>query len=302
MALQVSKWSESASSAAFSVGWKTIRTLPEQRANALFARLADRLWRTDSGGVVQLRKNLARVHPELTSEEIHDYSRIGMRSYMRYYCEAFRLPTWSHARISDTFTLERGHLLDDAMNAGTGALMIPGHMANWDHAGAWAALRFGRVTTVAERLKPESLFRQFLEYRTRLGMEVLPLGQPDVMQSLVRRLRAGGLVALLGDRDLGASGVRVTLLGEEASLPAGPAVLALMTDAPLHPVSMWFEDGGTRGYVHDRIPIPTGTREEQIQSITQSLADALGEGIRQHSADWHMLQRVWTADVKVRAS
>jgi len=282
------------------VGWKTVRALPEQQANSLFARLADRLWRTDSGGVVQLRRNLARVHPELTAEEVHEYSRVGMRSYMRYYCEAFRLPTWSHARISDTFTLERGYLLDDAMASGTGALMIPGHMANWDHAGAWGSLRFGRVTTVAERLRPESLFRQFLDYRQSLGMEVLPLGQSDVMQTLVRRLRSGGLVALLGDRDLGASGVRVSLLGEEASLPAGPAVLALMTDAPLHPVSMWFEDGGTRGYVHDRIEIPTGTRDEQIRAITQSLADALGEGIRNHSADWHMLQRVWTADLKER--
>lgn len=284
----------------YNSGWKLTRTMPEPAANAVFRQIADGLWRRNAGGVVQLERNLQRVHPEASHAEIRELSRAGMRSYLRYWCEAFRLPTWSRSRIQDTFVLERQYLLDEALDRG-GALLIPGHMANWDHAGAWAALTYGSVTSVAERLKPEKLFKTFLEYRSRLGMDILGTGQTDVLRVLTRKLRNGKLVALLGDRDIGRTGVHVDFFGDTASFPAGPAILAMMTEVPLHPVTMWFDGEMARGYVHDRIKIPVeGTREDKIRTITQQLAQGWESGIREHSADWHMLQKVWVADLKPR--
>ena len=286
----------------YDVGWKVTKTLPEPAANAVFRQMADVLWRRHAGGVDQLERNLRRVHPGATDEEIRGLSREGMRSYMRYWCEAFRLPTWSSERITDTFILERQELLDDAMDSG-GALMIPGHMANWDHAGAWAAATYGSVTSVAERLKPEKLFDAFMEYRSRLGMDIMGTGRADVLRELTRKLRDGKLVALLGDRDIGRSGVPVDFFGETASFPAGPALLALMTDVPLHPVTMWFDGDVCRGYVHDRVEIPReGEREDQIKTITQQLAHGWEDGLREHSVDWHMLQKVWVSDLTPRGS
>lgn len=284
----------------YEVGWKVTRALPESAANAIFRQMADTLWRRNAGGVTQLEKNLGRVHPEASRDEIRELSRAGMRSYMRYWCEAFRLPSWSKSRIQDTFILERQYLLDEAMEQG-GALMISAHMANWDHAGAWGALTYGSVSSVAERLKPEKLFDKFLAYRQELGMDILPTGDPDVLRQLTRRLRDGKLVALLGDRDIGRSGVHVDFFGEPASFPAGPALLAMLTDVPLHPLTMWFDGDVMRGYIHDRIELPTaGEREDNIRAITQQLAAGWESGISEHSADWHMLQRVWVADLKPR--
>ena len=281
----------------YEAGWKVTRTMPEPAANAVFRQMADVLWRRDAGGVVQLRRNLRRVHPDYDDDAIDELSRLGMRSYLRYWCEAFRLPSWSKSRIQETFILERQHLLDDALGQG-GALMIPGHMANWDHAGAWAATTYGSVTSVAERLKPERLFDKFLDYRRALGMDILGTGGPDVVRQLARRLREGELVALLGDRDIGRNGVHVDFFGEPAAFPAGPAILALLTDVPLHPVTMWFEEDVCRGYVHDRVEIPTdGDRADRVRSITQQLAYGWQAGIREHSTDWHMLQKVWVADL-----
>jgi len=286
----------------YDVGWKVTKTLPEPAANAVFRQMADVLWRRHAGGVDQLERNLRRVHPGASDEEIRELSREGMRSYMRYWCEAFRLPTWSRERITDTFILERQELLDNAMDSG-GALMIPAHMANWDHAGAWAAATYGSVTSVAERLKPEKLFDAFLEYRSRLGMDIMGTGRADVLRELTRKLRDGRLVALLGDRDIGRSGVPVDFFGETASFPAGPALLALMTDVPLHPVTMWFDGDVCRGYVHDRVEIPReGEREDQIKTITQQLAHGWEDGLREHSVDWHMLQKVWVSDLTPRGS
>jgi KDO2-lipid IV(A) lauroyltransferase len=31
--------------------------------------------------------------------------------------------------------------------------------------------------------------------------------------------------------------------------------------------------------------------------MTQAMADAFGSGIAQHPEDWHMLQRLWIADL-----
>lgn len=288
-----------ATSQGFAASWQLVRRMPEPAAYRLFNKIADQLWARGAGGVDQLERNLTRVHPDYSALELRELSRTGMRSYMRYWCEAFRLPSWSPSRISDYFFLERHEFLDAALESGRGAIMVPGHMGNWDHAGAWAALRYGGLTTVAERLKPEKLFDQFLAYREGMGFEVLPLGDSDVVRTLARRLKEGKLVALLGDRDLRGSGVPVEFFGESASMPGGPAVLALLTGAPLHPVSLWFDGERATGYVHDEVVIPqTGTREEKVALMTQQIASALESGIREHSDDWHMLQKVWWSDIE----
>lgn len=283
---------------AFSSGWRLVRRLPEPAARAAFPRAADAMWWREGPSVVQLQRNLQRARPGASRTELRRLSREGLRSYLRYWCDAFRLPSWPVERISSTFDLRGKEVMDQAVLDGTGAIMVPGHMANWDHAGAWAALRYGSVDTVAERLKPEGLFEQFLAYRRRLGMEVLGLGEPDVLRTLARRLSQGRVVALLGDRDISRNGIEVDLLGERACLPAGPALLAILTGAPLYPVGMWFESGAMVGQVRPRIEVPPGLpRAEQVRIMTQALADGLGAAISERPVSWHMLQPVWVADL-----
>lgn len=289
---------DEATEVAFAAAWRTVRWMPESWAVHSFNAIADQAWRRGGPGVQQLARNLRRARPDLPPEEFDDLVRRAMRSSLRYWQEAFRLPAWSRERILETFDLERRFLLDDAAAAGTGVIMVPGHQANWDHAGAWGALRYGRVVTVAERLRPVGIFEQFLAYRESLGMEVLGTDDPSVMRVLARRLKEGHVVALLGDRDITRNGIEVDLLGAPAALPAGPAMLAIITGAPLLPVSMWFTADGSRGYVHDPVPVPTGLpRAEQLRVMTQGIADALATGIQRTPEDWHMLQPIWAADV-----
>lgn len=286
---------------AYSAGWAATKRLPERAAQQIFRTAADTLWWQDAGGVDQLSKNLARVRPDLDPNELNKLTRSGMRSYMRYWCEAFRLPKMPPEDFATKFQLRGVELLDQGMEAGKGVLMIPGHMANWDLAGAWAAQRYGRVTTVAERLKPEKLFDQFLQYRESLGMEVLPLGDSEVMRNLADRLKSGGLVALLGDRDISGKGIAVDFFGEMAGFPGGPAMLAILTGAPLYPVTMHFEGAIAVGVVHDRVEVPESLpKGERVAHMTQQIARAFEIGIAKHPEDWHMMQRVWLADRKPR--
>jgi lauroyl/myristoyl acyltransferase len=285
--------------AAYGAGWSTVRRLPERSAYALFERIADVTWARRGKQVRRLESNLHRVvGPAATDAEIRHLSRAAMRSYLRYWCDSFRLPGWSKARIVDSIVIHDDQVLTDALARGKGVVVALPHMGNWDHAGAWASLAHRQVVTVAERLKPEDVYEKFLAYRRALGMEILPLtGGDPPFPILMRRLRAGGLIALLGDRDLTKHGLPVQFFGAEARFPAGPAALAIQTGASLLAATLWWEDGHNHAHLH-LIDLPQeGDKSARIQAATQLVADVFAVGIAAHPADWHMLQRLWTGDL-----
>lgn len=299
---------ETLTAGAYLTGWRGVRLLPEAVAYSLFDVVADVAWRRRGPGVRRLEANLARVRPELDQAGLRELSRAGMRSYLRYWCDAFRLPGWTRTRLVGTVRTEGDVPVRESLSQGRGVVMALAHQGNWDHAGAWSALELARVTTVAERLRPERVFEAFLAFRQRMGMEILPLtgGKQNVFSTLVRRLRAGGFVPLLADRDLTAGGVGVQLFGQEARMAAGPASLAVVSGAALHPVSIHYERlprgaparWGTVIVFHPEVLRPGGgTRSQQVAAMTQACADSLAAGIAAHPQDWHMLQRVFAADL-----
>jgi KDO2-lipid IV(A) lauroyltransferase len=285
---------------AYAIGWAVVRLLPERMAYGLFRLVADRSWRKRGKSVRRLEANLARVlGPDATEEQIRAVSKQGMRNYMRYYCDTFRLETWSRERVIETFECENADMLRDLVSSGRGVVLALPHMGNWDHAGAWAVTVTDGFTTVAERLKPEKLFERFVRYRESIGMEVLPLtGGSGTFGGLLRRLKSGGLVCLVAERDLTDSGVPVEFFGETTKLPAGPAALAVSTGAALCPVTLWYGEGKQYAKVWPELDMPAeGTRQQKIANLCQQLADVFAEGIAAHPADWHMLQRLWLVDL-----
>jgi KDO2-lipid IV(A) lauroyltransferase len=284
---------------AYGLGWNVVRRMPERTAYATFDRLADTLWARRGKDVQRLESNLRRVlGPDVSEDELRVVSRDGMRTYFRYWCEAFRLPSWSRQKIVGSVVIHDEHLLSDALATGRGAVVALPHMGNWDHAGAWATLAHSPVVTVAERLKPEDLYEKFLAFRRSLGMDVIPLtGGDPPFPYLAERLGQGALVALLGDRDLGKGGVPVTFFGARAKMPAGPAALAVDTGAVLLAAELYLEDGRNNiRFMHVDV-VDEGERSRRIFRTVQNIAERFETGIAAHPADWHMLQRVWVDDL-----
>ncbi|UTM35272.1 phosphatidylinositol mannoside acyltransferase [Rhodococcus pyridinivorans] len=282
---------------AYAAGWWTVCALPEKPARRLFEMAADRAAR--NGGPIQLRRNLARVLSTSPSQVPDELVRASLRSYARYWCEAFRLPSMDPLRLAETIDSAATGLehIHEAVGRGRGAVLALPHSGNWDLAGVWIVQRIGTPTVVAERLQPESLFRRFVRFREGLGFEIIPLtgGTVPPFEQLTARIREGRFVGLLGERDLTGAGVPVTFFGEPACMPAGPAKLAIDTGAPLLPLHCWFTPGGW-GF-HIDAPIDTAGG---VEATTQLLADRFAAGIAAHPADWHMLQSVWTADRRDR--
>ena len=287
--------------AGFRLGFTAVRRMPERAARALFDRAADVT--VARGGAQRLRANYARVRPDLSAADLDALSRDGMRRYLRYYCEAFRLPELTRADLAERVRVEGDAPVREVLAAGGSLVCFLGHLGNWDLAGAWCTQHLGPVTTVAERLEPEEVFREFLEFREGLGMTILPLtGGPEVFPALREAARRPGLIPLLADRDLTHRGVTVDLCGRPARMAPGPAALALAERRPLFPVSIRHERrAGAWGIVvtfHPEVAAPSeGPTRDKVVAMTQACADALGAAIREHPADWHMLQRVFVEDL-----
>jgi lauroyl/myristoyl acyltransferase len=281
----------------YAAGWRLVRTLPEPVGRAAFRAAADAAYRRRGPAVRRLAANLRRVvGPDLPDPELDELVRAGLRSYARYWLEAFRLPSQSHEQRLRRFRLGGHEMLAAAVAAGTGAIVALPHAGNWDAAGAWAVAKGWPLTTVAERLRPEGLYERFVAFRESLGIRIIPLngGERPPLELLEGALGKAHVVPLLADRDLSARGIEVEFFGGRTRMPAGPAILALRTGAPLFVVSMWYESDAACGKLHGPLPLPAeGPLDQRVRALTQQIADRLAEGIAANPADWHMLQRLW---------
>lgn len=283
----------------YATGWRAVRFMPEKTAYRTFNALADQAWRRRGPSVRQLERNLRRVQPDASDADLRDLSRAAMRSYLRYWCDAFRLPDWSHQEIIDRTTIINEERFAQSLTGGRGMIVALGHCGNWDQLGAYGTLEHAPVASVAENLKPEKLTRKFLEYREAIGMTILTLRRGDhVFEKLVDLVNTGHIVALLADRDLTRHGVPVDFFGEPTRMPAGPAALAHATGADLVTVAIRY--AGDQLVCELEAPIPVDTaadKNDEIRRVTQIIADQIATGIRKAPADWHMLQRLWLSDL-----
>ena len=281
----------------YAAGWRLLHFAPGELTTWAFRAVADLAAHRDGPTTRQLRRNLARVVPHARPAELDELVRDALRSYARYWQEVFLLPWADHRALVDRLEglVKGAEYLDNALRTGRGAVLVLPHSGNWDMAGLWLVRRHGTFSTVVERLAPEELYQRFVDYRAALGFDIVPLtGAGNPTPRLLRRLRAGGVVCLLGDRDLTGGGMTVDFFGSAARMPLGPARLAAATGAKLLVVGCWFTPDGWGFRIHPPTPVLDRTA---VRQATQAVADRFASDIAAHPQDWHMLQPVWTDDL-----
>ena len=299
--------SERLTGVAYQLGWKVICRIPESWARWIFTQVADIAWRRQGPKVQVLEANLRRVlswkygTTEVDGKELRALSRAALRSYARNWLEIFRLPVIPVKRLVAGMHInpEGEAELFANLKAGRGVVIALPHMGNFDQAGAWVIDRgAGTFVTIQERLRPESVYESFVRFRESLCFEVLPLtGGSSPFATVAARLRTGGLACIVSDRDLKETGVEVEMFGQKARI-AATAVYAVHTGAALLPTATWFEGDEWGAHIYPEIRVPdSGTRAEKVAAMSQQLARRFEEAIAEHPQDWHMLQRVFTADL-----
>jgi len=273
--------------------WKVIGVLPEKSAYKLANLVSDQIFIKNGKGVKRLRSNYKRVMLNISERELEELTKNGMRSYLRYWFDTFRLNKWSKSRIIETTFVVRENLLRDPIETKKGCIIALPHAGNWDHAAAYFCSTGIPITAVVEKLKPEAIFKKFLAYRQNIGIEAISHREKTI-PILLERLNQGKLVALVADRDMSRNGIEVNFLGGIAKMPAGPAVLAIKSGSPLVTAYIRYLDKGIEITFDETIQLPiSGSEEEQIRIVTQSMADNFAKRIQDSPVDWHMLQRIW---------
>ena len=273
--------------------WKVIGILPEKTAYQLANFVSDQILRKNGKGIQRLRSNYKRVVPSISNSALEALTKEGMRSYLRYWFDTFRLNKWSKSRIIETTFVVHENLLRDPIETKKGCIIALPHAGNWDHAAAYFCSTGIPITAVVERLKPEAIFKKFLAYRQSIGIEAISHREKTI-PILMDRLNQGKLVALVADRDMSRNGIEVNFLGGIAKMPAGPAILAIKSGSPLVTAYIRYLDKGIEVTFDETIQLPiSGSEEEQIRIVTQSMADNFAKRIQDSPVDWHMLQRIW---------
>lgn len=249
-------------------------------------------------------RHLRRADPSLSGPALRRAVHRTFESYAVYWLEAFRLPTVTPAELDAGMTYEGYEHLERSLHRGQGTILVLPHLGCWEWTGFWFTRVVGvPITAVVEELEPPELFEWFTDFRTALGMHIVPLG-PDAGREVIKALKRNDLVCLLSDRDIDGSGVEVTFFGERTTLPAGPATLALRTGADLVPGAMFQQPrGGHHGVLRPPLVVERrGTLREDISRITQDIAHALEDLIRIDPTQWHLMVPNWPSDHEALAA
>jgi KDO2-lipid IV(A) lauroyltransferase len=241
-------------------------------------------------------QNLARVLGHVPDAAlVQSATRECFRLYARYWFETFSLRTMPPEEVNRRFKIEGIEHADRALAAGTGIILTLPHMGNWDAAGHWLAINGYRMAAVAEELRPRSVFDLFLRHRRALGMGIVPLSEGSrVGETLIRLLSQNHIITLVADRDLTGRGVEVEMFGAKRLLPAGPAMLALATGAPLCVCAVFTTPEGWHTVIGPPVEIErTGVMRQDVTALTRVIAAGFERYIASAPADWHMFQPAW---------
>jgi KDO2-lipid IV(A) lauroyltransferase len=219
-------------------------------------------------------------------------------SYARYWLETLRLGRYTRQDLLDMVDGVNVEIVDQAMADRTGLLVVLPHFGFYDLLGAWAGANDYPLTTVAEVLKPRTLYEWFAAIREQRGIRILPASPgAQTLRALLKVLANGEIVALVADRDLSRRGIWVDYFGDRTTAPVGPPLLAARTGVPLATVA--FYQTGPERFRCELASIPyerTGDERADMSAIAQRIASALEDVIRRAPEQYHLFSTNWPVD------
>ena len=221
-----------------------------------------------------------------------DLVRSAFRNHARYYLELLRVPHYPQERIGQFVDVPEWEAYAVALRGGP-AILVSSHLGNFEPFGTYIASHGFRAMAPIEEIEPRALFEFLAARRGGSNVDLVPLSQAT--RPLIARLRARGLVGIIGDRDLTGDGREVTIFGHSTTMPIGPASLAVAHGATLI-VGRCLRVGPDRFLAGGEVmePPASGDRRADAAALADRIAARFERDIGEAPEQWWgAFQRFW---------
>ena len=238
-------------------------------------------------------KNLHMIFKNKPDKEIETIARQSFQSMGKTLVELLRIPKYSADQILKSVVLEGTERLEQAINSGNGVLIVTGHFGNWELIFHVLASYTDKLSAVAQRFKNRRLDRLTNDYRLIHGGEIIE--KKLAARQVLRHLRDGFCVVILGDQDAGESGVFIDFMGVPASMAKGPIMFAMRAKVPI--LSMFDirqDDGSHVIRISESLEmLSTGDLQADVIENTIRLNKILEELIYEYPSQWLWMHNRW---------
>lgn len=274
-------------------GTGLLRFLPYGWARTIALAAGDLSWLLLKERRRILEGNLSRTASQKMPAERRKLVRSTFRNFALCSIDFLKLPLMAKEEVINLVEISGLENLDQALAQGKGAILVTGHLGNWDFAGAYLAALGYPIHVVVEDLEPET-YKAFEQYRGTAGMKVISLERGAF--PCLRVLKQRELLVLVGDRAIHGQGLTVDFCGGRRVLPEGPAAFVLKTGAALVIGYLVLNPKGSeRRYKGMVSPVmaPETLSEKDVPGFTQAISDALSGAVKRYPDQWFVFQPQW---------
>jgi KDO2-lipid IV(A) lauroyltransferase len=273
----------------------TPRQLTLQTALQLADRIGDAAYRTQRTSRDRALDHLqVAFGPALSDTARREIARIAFRNAARCFIEVAKFEALRPS-LDAYCTVEGWHHWDEVRAHGRGAIVVTGHIGNWELMAGYFATRGVPIAAIARRINDPRLNQLMIDFRARCGVETIVRESPTAGRDMLRILRARGILAIIIDQDMPAPSVSVPFFGRPARTPIAPAALAVRRNIPV--VACFATrrpEGGHRFTISAPVyPPQSGHRRQDVFDLTRRCSNALESHIRQHPAEWVWWHKRW---------
>ena len=277
--------------AAARAAFRILGSLPRDRALGLGAGLGQLAFSPFRVRLDVVEAQIAAAFPDRGEDWVHRTARECYRHFGREAAEIVRLEGSAGtdmlsrtSNIEDVRSEFRSHLVP-----GLGAVIVTGHLGNWEAAGAAVASLGMPLAAVVKRQSNQEFDRLLVDSRRKIGIE--PVYMEDARSRLADLIQSGTSVALVADQDAGNRGLFVPYLGRLASTFRGPARLSMSTGAPLFFGAAIREGDRYRAILE---PVETGlTGNDAELDLTRNWVQRLETWVRRVPDQYFWFHRRW---------
>jgi len=268
--------------------------LSDRVSDALAGGLARLLYRVPAFRLKDTLEHLELAFPDESPAWRRRVARDAYRHLVREAVQVLRLHGLGVEEIRKRTTVEGIEELKEVMAGGQGAVIVTGHVGNWEMSAAAVASRGVPVDVVAYRQKNPLFDLHWVRVRESVGIRTLV--NVDAFKLVPQSLEDGRLVALLGDQNQRERGLFVPFFGKLAATSKGPALFALRADVPIFVGAGVREPGWPPRYRVEvrRIDLPSeGGWRERLEETTRRHVALLEEWVKQNPEQYFWMHRRW---------